>query len=503
MTEGHNSKITHKLYIGCFAVIVLLAVILRIYKAYYTGVIYDEALTYFRFSRDFNSAVSNYSSTNNHLLNSVLIYLSVKVFGQSGSFLGVPAIRLPAVVFGIVYVVSIALVIETALKDRLLKILVLGVCLFNYLIFDLTILARGYAIALGAVYLELLVIVLYPTLLKDKANSMVIVFSALNFIALGAMLTSLYTIVPLNLAFLAVMFHHTRITAAQLTASDRPYAALKKTLQAGAAIMCLSAVPLALLYNKVFTKIVSASGKHSEVNDTLITILKSLITEGLFTSWEFPVSSILNIIQTIILPLMAALTVLFLLNVTVNKKAPAPAAFIVLSVLAASFLFAYAARTAAGLSLGFTRNHVFWLPLIFLSAGIVMEGASDVRVRALVTLKAGIYAAACMVSVVLIAGPLMSLHAVTTHDWKPQSMVGPLLRQLSKTDPLRRWRVGFSDKLEYNLYPYLFYNNEAYRISDSNAAVYHISEKDLHAGNLYQYDLFKKFDCVVVLAVQP
>ncbi|MEO5359290.1 MAG: hypothetical protein H7843_02450 [Nitrospirota bacterium] len=492
MTERHNSGITHKLYIGCFAAIVLLAVILRIYKAYYTGVIYDEALTYFRFSRDFNSAISNYSSTNNHLLNSVLIYLSVKVFGQS--FIGVPAIRLPAVFFGIVYVVSIALVIEAALRGRVLKILVLGACLFNYLIFDLTILARGYAIALGAVYLELLVIVLYPKLLKDKADSMVILFSALNFIALGAMLTSLYTVVPLNLAFLAVMFH--RLKAGQLTASDRLYDALKKTVQAGVVILCLSSLALALLYNRVFTKIISASGKHSEVNDALITILKSLITEGLFTNWEFPLSTILNILQTIILPLMVALTVLFLLNVIVSKKTLPTAALIVLSVLAASFLFAYAARTAAGVSLGFTRNHVFWLPLIFISAGIVMDGA---RISPLVPLKTSIYVVTCLMSVVLIAGPLMALHVVTTHDWKPQSVVGPLLRQLNKTDPLRRWRVGFSDKLEYNLYPYLFYNNEAYRIIDSNAAVYHISEKDLHTGNLYQYDLFKKFDCVVVL----
>ncbi|MBF0552922.1 MAG: hypothetical protein HQK96_00025 [Nitrospirae bacterium] len=501
-SQQHGSNTIHTLYIGCFVAIVLSAVILRMYKAYYTGVIYDEALTYFRFARDFNSAVSDYSTTNNHLLNSVLIYLSVNILGQLGSFMGVPAIRLPAFFFGIVYVVSIAVIIESALRNRPLKILVLALCLSNYFIFDLSILARGYAIALGAVYCELLLVILYPTLLKDYDKSMVFLLSALNFIALGAMLTSLYTIVPLNLAFLAVMYH----TKNDCAAADKPSGAFKKVLlkkvfEMGSAIMCFSSLPLALLYIKVITTIISAAAVKSEINEAPATILNALITEGLFSKWGFHLWNLENITRAIMLPVMLILAVLFILNIIVNKKTLTPAALIILSVLAASFSLAYIAHTAAGLSLGFTRNHVFWLPLIVLTAGIIADGALDCRIIGQVFMRAGT-CLICLILIVLTAGPLASLRVVTTYDWRTQSVVGPLLRELKKTDATRRWRVGFSDKLDFNLFPYLFYNGEAYRISDSDVAVYHISEQNQHPENPYEYDLFKKFDCIVVLAAR-
>ncbi|MBF0457337.1 MAG: hypothetical protein HQK99_05530 [Nitrospirae bacterium] len=478
MSEENSDK----LYTGCYIAVVLAAVTLRIYKAYYTGIIYDEALTYFRFARDFNSAVSNYSTTNNHLLNSVFIYLSVKVMGQTGMFIGVPAIRLPAVFFGIVYVASVAVTIEAALRNKTIKILALVACLFNYFIFDLSILARGYAIALGAVYMELMLIVLYP---RYRDRSMVILFSALNFIALGAMLTSLYTIVPLNIAFLAVIYH---TNARQV--SDK---AFEKAFEMGSMIMCYSSFALAVLYYKVIITIVSASAKNSEINEAPVTILKSLITEGLFSKWRFQVPHL----PDIMLSAMLCLAVLFILNIVVNKKTVTPAAIIIMSVLATSFPLAYIANKTGGLSLGFTRNHVFWLPLIVLTAGIIMEGALAFLVKAGVGV---LTSSIILIAVIMTAGPLMSLHAVTTYDWKPQSVVGPLLRELRKTDAARHWKVGFSDKLEFNLYPYYFYNNEVYRINDSDVSVYHISEKNLSAVSAYKYDLFKEFDCVVVLA---
>ncbi|MBF0487959.1 MAG: hypothetical protein HQK98_07335 [Nitrospirae bacterium] len=499
----HGSIIIHKLYIGCFVAVVLSAVILRMYKACYTGVIYDEALTYFRFARNFNSAVSDYSTTNNHLLNSVLIYLSVNIFGRLGNFMGVPAIRLPAVFFGIIYVVSIALTIETALRNRPLKLLVLTLCLSNYFIFDLSILARGYAIALGAVYCELFLVILYPTLLKDYDKSMVFLISALNFTALGAMLTSLYTIVPINLAFLAVMYH----TKNACAATSKPYGPvknilLKKVFEMGSAIMCFSSLPLALLYINVIKTIISAAVVNSEINEAPATILKALITECLFSKWGFHLWNFEMIIRDIMLPTMLILIALFILNIMVKKRTLTPAALIILSVLATSFLLACGAHAAAGLSLGFTRNHVFWLPMIVLTGGIIADGALDARIIGMWFMRAGT-CLICLILIILIAGPLASLHVVTTYDWKPQSVVGPLLRELKKTDATRRWRVGFSDNLEFDLFPYLFYNGEAYSISDSDVAVYPISEQNQHPENLYEYDLFKKFDCIVALASRP
>ncbi len=494
------SKI-NRLYLMCFVSIVLLAIVLRVYKAYYTGVIYDEALTYFKFALDINSAVSNYSTTNNHLLNSVLIYLSVEAFGRFDTLLGVPAIRIPAVFFGIVYVISVALTIWHTLRNKTVKIIIMGLCLFNYYVFDLSILARGYAIALGAVFLELLLIILYPTLLKDKDKTMALVFSALNFTALGAMLTSLYTVVPLNLALLGVVYS----TSARDAVAGKSRSAFMKAFEMGSAIVCVSCVTLGLLYKDVIMAVISISGKNKPINDTPLTILKSLITEGLF-KWESHLSYLQDISPYIILPLTLILTGLFIVNVA-TKKALSVEASIVLLILAASFLLAYTAHKAAALSLGFARNHVFWLPMMFITAGIIMDGALGVfdywRVNSSIFPKAVKYVLSLFVilsSIVLMAGTFASPRVVTTYDWRPQSVVGPLLRQLNKTDPSRRWRLGFSGRMEFNRYPYLYYNNEVYVIEDSNVKVYHISEKERSPGKLYEYEFFKKFDCVVVLA---
>ncbi|MCG6553254.1 MAG: hypothetical protein L7F77_13095, partial [Candidatus Magnetominusculus sp. LBB02] len=445
MTEedsAPNSWSDGRLYAGLFAFVVIFAIVLRIYKAYYTGIIYDEALTYFRFAKDFKSAFSNYSSTNNHLLNSVFIHISVAVFGQRGSFLGIPAIRLPAVFFGIVYTIAISAVIAVTLRDRLLKILILTSCLFNHFIFDLTILARGYAIGMGAVYLELLLIVLYPRHLKGRDKSMVIAMSVLNFMVIGGMLTSVYTIIPLNVVFLAVAFHTKKHTG---SASPE---ALKKVFEVGSGILWFSSFALSLLYFQIARTIIEASDELSEVKLSPITILKSLIDDGIFSGCLLhapPDTVPLVIIATALL--FTLLAVLFALN---YKKAATVPALAILSVLTASFSLSCIVYWAAGVSLGFTRNHVFWLPLIILSAGVLADGAKAAR--------AVLFPLIVLILLILTAVSFMSPYVVTINDWRQQSVVGPLLRQLKKTDPGRHWMVGFSDKLPYNLFPYLFYN---------------------------------------------
>ncbi|MBF0319682.1 MAG: hypothetical protein HQL01_07765 [Nitrospirae bacterium] len=499
----HNCAVRNRLYLLCFVSIVLAAVILRMYKAYYTGVIYDEALTYFRFARDLNSAVSDYSAPNNHLLNSILIFFSVKAFGQSGTLLGVPAIRIPAVFFGIVYVISVALTIWLTLTNRMARIIVLALCLFNYYVFDLSILARGYAIALGAVYLELLLIVLYLTRLKDKNKTMVFLFSVLNFTALGAMLTSLYTIVPLNLALLAVVYYSERaVHVKQPGHTEIKSKPFKKTFEVGCAILWFSSLTLALLYKSTIKSAIYYSGKSAELSESPGSILKSLIADCMLRrelyEHTLPIAAAL---------VLLILSVLFVINIIIGKSV-SNTALIICSVLSGSILLAYILSTLTRTPMGYTRNHVFWLPLIFLCIGVVADGALalfNLRNVSPIIHKAGkysLYLIIILISVALIAAMAPSLHAVNISDWKAQSVVGPLARQLKKTAPLRHWKIGFSEELPYNLYPCQFYMNEVYEIKNSNVAVYHISEHKQSGVRPYEYELFREFDCLVVVLEQ-
>jgi hypothetical protein len=121
-------------------------VVLRVYKAGYTGMIFDEIWTVEDFCENFRVAVTKYH-TNNHILNSIFIVLAEKVFGSYEHY---P--RIPAVLFGIVFCAALMDVVRQVLRSGALKVVVYLLILLNWFVFDLTYLARGYAISLGVTF---------------------------------------------------------------------------------------------------------------------------------------------------------------------------------------------------------------------------------------------------------------------------------------------------------------------------------------------------------------
>ncbi|MCK5172767.1 MAG: hypothetical protein KAR47_05205, partial [Planctomycetes bacterium] len=68
-----------------FALVLLAAISTRIYKANHAGISYDEAMTSFRYCDSVERAMTSFdpkdsSSTNNHILNSILIHYAGKYF---------------------------------------------------------------------------------------------------------------------------------------------------------------------------------------------------------------------------------------------------------------------------------------------------------------------------------------------------------------------------------------------------------------------------------------
>jgi hypothetical protein len=78
--------------------IIFLAVIFRMEKAN-SPMGHDEAYTYIAFSRSLFSAITDYSKPNNHILHSILVYFSTRIFGK-----GAWAVRLPAFLAGVLLV---------------------------------------------------------------------------------------------------------------------------------------------------------------------------------------------------------------------------------------------------------------------------------------------------------------------------------------------------------------------------------------------------------------
>ncbi|MEP6963255.1 MAG: hypothetical protein ABI995_14335 [Acidobacteriota bacterium] len=123
---------------------------------------FDEAFTYQNFTRTMEQVEK--FNTNNHFLNSLLIYVTTHVLGTS-TF----SVRLPALLGAAVYV-SVCYLVCQRLTDRFSVRLALFICLsFNPFIFDFMAAARGYSLANAFLMAALAVPILFR---DDRAGAL-------------------------------------------------------------------------------------------------------------------------------------------------------------------------------------------------------------------------------------------------------------------------------------------------------------------------------------------
>ena len=144
-----NLHLNKKAFYVFFLLVLLTAIAFRIYKADYTGIIHDEAFTYLHFGGSITKALSPMPRTyeNFHVLSSILEYYTGKYFRGYEHF-----IRIPHLAGGIILSLSLAYIICKTIRQNVLRVTLLAAVLFHYYLFDLSFLARGYALALGAIY---------------------------------------------------------------------------------------------------------------------------------------------------------------------------------------------------------------------------------------------------------------------------------------------------------------------------------------------------------------
>ena len=189
----------------CLLGIAILAVSLRAAKAHRGGVIFDEAFSYYYYSRSPEAALTTYFNPNNHVINSLLMWLSEQTCGWYEHH-----IRVPSVLASLVLLAALGYIVRRTLKSGTLRIVTFSLLSMHYFVFDLSILARGYAYGLAAFFAGAAFVLRSQNAGWGARRAWwgtVISISVVNFLTLGSMLSmapqlaalTLVCLVPLGL----------------------------------------------------------------------------------------------------------------------------------------------------------------------------------------------------------------------------------------------------------------------------------------------------------------
>jgi hypothetical protein len=483
--------------ISILIIVLFLGIGFRVYKAHYTGIVYDEVWTYEDYCKDLHTAVTFYESTNNHILNSIFIILTEKVLGGYEHFL-----RIPALLFGALFCGAITYIVHKTIRSPVMKIVILLLILLNWFIFDLTYLARGYAIALGVTFTGIAVLMHLSSRTSERTPVKwwgVILLIAMNFLAFGSMLSSLGILLSVNLAFVLLMI---------LGSMKQGKKALINVITRVLAIVSGSVLSLYLLYQHVISSIMNLSEPFKTA--PFLVYMKNVLY------WPLHYSDLSNINfnitvynASVILLIVCAVISLFTFFYRWKEKKgsyqslTSPSSLILL-LSAAVLLIMFAQNVIFGMSLGMPRNNVFLLPLVLISAGIIMDRAAYSLDR--IKILSFLLRSVCAVLLALLCYlNLPSPRAVNVrpYDWGEQSAIGPLVRMLQKIDPDETWEIKLiKPHMESSSRSIRYYQKYGYNIKCVWDGAYDVAvypEHTTESRTLYfENDLFADHRCCIV-----
>jgi hypothetical protein len=442
-----------------FAGVLLFAIGFRIYKAHDTGILYDEVWTYEEFATDLHTALTNYDSTNNHILNSVFIVLTQKLFGGYEHYL-----RIPAVLFGILFCCAVAAILYQTVQSRLLRAVALLLILMNWFVSDLTYLGRGYAIALGTTFAGIAML-LYLHSDKGKPASrrwwVAVFLIGMNFLAVGSMLSSLSIVASINLIYGAWLI---------MDSARQSKKAVVESLVRLGAIAGGSILALFWLYYPVLSKIREQS-KAFKVEPFWAYLGRVLWEPLIFLDFSRIQFNMLIYRVSVIMAVVSV--VIWMVRYVIRRGTKMPdvsplsaAAGRVVLLFVATMALMWMQSVVFGVSLGEPRNGVFLSVLMMLSVVVAMDQAIGTFLRVKI-ISRGLCLTCGVLMAVIIFLNWPSYHAVHVHPhgWAIQSAVGPLVRQLRQIDPDQTWRIKLTKDSTDNCFrPIRYYKQFGYHI---------------------------------------
>lgn len=481
-----------KIFRSTFLMILLVGIILKIYKMHCCGIIFDESFTLAHFGKNIHSALTSYiNPNNNHVINSILICLAHKYLGFYEHF-----IRIPSLMFGILLTLSLAYIVYKTINSNTIRVLLFGLVSLNWFVFDLSFLARGYSIALGAIYGGI-AIILYLLYRKIKSNHWwipVVVIVLMNFLSFGSMLSCISVLFSVNCVF--ILFYCPSVL---MNNSKK----LKLILLNGFCISLFTFVSLYCLYSRIYKDILRAKDNFGTVG------LAAHLNKVLVCSMNGHQSNFGAIIYYAFVFLAGTGFLFCLYKLSLGTKRvslkqhfnPGDSSVFILAITGVSILSMFIYSVFLNLSLGYMRNSVFLLPLVLISTGIFLDRFwHNLEHKKL-------YGIVIKISIVVVTGLLLlqnlpSVHTVEVHDWDRQGISGPLLRKLKNIAPDKTWKIRLSKGTEYNNWPLLYYLQFDYkfqltRSTDWDIAILYKTEKIPKAIYLDEY-YFRKFNCYVI-----
>ena len=430
-----------------------------LYKAHYTGVAYDEAMTFRDYCDSVHTARHNFKSTNNHVLNSILIHYAHRLFGGYEHF-----IRIFPMLSGLLFFAAIAFLLTRMLRCPWLWLVGLVLIFTVRMVFNYLLMARGYTYGLSAMVLYGAVVFYFmqrPTAFK-RCWIPIVLLSVLNFLALSSMLSAVFVMVALNAVF--VLLFCPRLYQPAVSK-------VKAIVIHAVSIASLSGILLFLFYRPILSDVL-----HADQNEYVADIAKS------WKGWPSYTKYLNNLLNHEIFDAAGAgrwlapvffvvLAVVVLWNVirlvqSVRQKQVAAGfnsqkygLFIGL-VFSVYFVILFIYSVLLKRSPGLLRSQVFMIPFLLMSFLWLLDNSlKSISKKAL---RGGVLVVCCVL-----------LGMIGYHD-KPKlrsinkggaAISRPTLKRLQALDPDATWNIAFSQKMRYSYMGFIYYKQFGYKFN--------------------------------------
>ncbi|MCK5174105.1 MAG: hypothetical protein KAR47_11995 [Planctomycetes bacterium] len=500
--DNHSKDLSgqqQKLFMLAFVLTLLLIIGLRIFKADHTGLYFDEARTYRSYTTSIHKALTGYRTSNNHVLNSIFIYYSHKLFGSYEHY-----IRIPSMLAGTMFSLSLAYIICKTIRSRILRIGTLAMSSLVPFVFMFSFLARGYAYILAVVFTQIaFVLLLYEHKIRYRYWPVVaVVISMLNFIAAGTMITSVLILAAFNLVF--VLAYSYRIF-------KDPPGKLKTIFVTGTSILLTSAVSILWLYRHLYARILEFTGEQNLSDgvsgwdgwSSLLIFFRQLLIDKVFKEGDREGAIFLYALLSLLGIALAFGIYRFSREFKAGRWrmyfADRGGQNLVFAVTLLTFLFLFVQGVIFNKTVGWLRNHVWMIPLVLLSGMLIMDRFIGSIRKKIPRLIVHVVTAVIVISITLNNLPSARFSG-------RDSMSGPLLRELKKLDPDKIWNIAFSKKMGNLSMCTTYYRQFGYKfnwtkMADCNVYVCHITERPDQAVCL-NWNYLRRFGGVAVLNYQ-
>ena len=428
--------------------LIFIAFLYTAIRAYLLSITHDEAVTYLIYALGSFPEIFTYSlshKSNNHLLNTILIKIFLKIFGVSEF-----VVRIPALLGHALYLAGIYKLLKLFLKKYRL-LLGISILIFHPFLLDFFSCARGYSLALG-----FLIFSLYYLFKRIKEPGS-------NDIKYAALSLTMLTLSMLSAPFLSVYFSILAI-----------FILLKAFFP-----VLLSLGILIAVYARGFFELLRAEefyygGVTGFWNDTVTSLIKS----SLYDKGYFGLGIIFFIKALIIILIFASLAILSFKSVTRKKFGFIDRyLFWIWTILVISSLGAVLQHKFFNIRYVIERTAIYFIPIFLIFMLILWEALAPIK-------KMPFKAAMYFIMFIFLGHFITSLNFTHYHSWKYDASTKQMMQHIidiNKDKDLKPGSVSMS-------VDWIFEQGINFYIEKNNLTwLRYAQREDFNAGADYYY----------------